>query len=320
MSKKNSQEDLKKIAAQFNKHINQQYQEAVSYVPDTSKKESVIVSNWLELSPVLKDALNLPGLPIGNITCIYGKPDSGKSTILMEAIAAAQKQGILPFLVLTEHKFDFNRLEKYMGADLESMVVLHADNLEQGYDFVEKILKGIKKGEIVLEGEDGEDISIDVTELKCFIFWDSIGNTMSESELEYDVTDWAKSMGKGAKAIKTLTRRVNRLLSKVRQRVGILLLNQSYMSMPPFGLSKETPYGGEGVPYSSALVIRLRNLGDIKMTLKGKEMGIGVKTKIQVIKNHITHTRPISNVFTVATGMISPDKKTLDEFKKTYMR
>jgi hypothetical protein len=40
------------------------------------------------------------------MTQIYGKKDSGKSSMLMQAIVECQKQNILPILILTEFKFD----------------------------------------------------------------------------------------------------------------------------------------------------------------------------------------------------------------------
>lgn len=321
----NSLESLKKIAKQFSQHMNTQYKEKVSYTPDTNEIAKVTVNKWLNMPKAFTEATGLPGLPVGNITHVYGKPDTGKTTLLMQGIANAQKQGMLPILILTEHKFDFTRLYKFMGVDAEAMLVFHADNIEQAYSYMEKILRDLAIGKIVTEVTDeatGEvrEIEIDMSKLDCFIFFDSIGNTLSESELEYEVSDWDKSMGKAAKALKSLTKRVNHLLGKVRQKCGILLLNQSYQSMPSYGPSVETPYGGEGVPYSCALNLRFRRVGDLKMTLKGQETIIGRETKIQVMKNHISHLMPIGHVYTVGSGMIEPTKEALEEYKKKYLK
>lgn len=310
------QGQLREIAKKFRNYFNDQYKEAVSYVPDIDTIASVTVSKWLKMPQAVQDVLELPGLPFGNITCVYGKPDTGKTTFLQTAIAQCQKQGILPILILTEHKFDFTRLSKFMGADPDSMLVFQPDNLEKGYAHIEKILKDVKTGKLVIESPDGKDEIVDVSNLDIYIFWDSVGNTLSETELEYEVEDWDKSMGKSAKAIKTLTKRVNQLLSKVRSKVGICLLNQSYQSMPSYGPSIETPYGGEGVPYSSALVLRFRRVGDLKITVKGKDVIVGLETKIEVKKNHITHKRPIGTVYTVASGMIDATKEAFDDYKK----
>jgi len=313
-------EQLKSLARNFKDYMNNQYRAAVSYTPDTETIAKVTVSKWVEMPEAFQDAVGLPGLPIGNITHVYGKPDAGKTSLLMQGIAAAQKQGILPILILTEHKFDFNRLSKYMGADPEAMLVFHADNIEQAYGYMEKVIRDLTAGRLVIEREGEEDQVIDMTTQDCFIFVDSVGNTMSTSELEYEVEEHDKSMGKAAKALKTLTKRINLLLSKVRQRCGILLLNQSYMSMPSYGPSVETPYGGDGVPYSCVLNIRLRRIGDVKMTIKGKEVIIGLETKVEVKKNHISHGKPISSVYTTASGMIPATKEALEEFKKKYMK
>jgi len=311
---------LKLAAKNFKDYMNQQYKEAVAYNPDTSTIARVTVNKWLQVPGAVAEALELPGLPIGNITHVYGKPNTGKTTLLMQCIAAAQKQGILPILILTEHKFDFNRLSTFMGADPEAMLVFHADKIEQVYSYIEKILRDLAAGKIVVETEEGKDVVIDMSTQDCFIFVDSIGNTLSEAELEYEVEEHDKSMGKTAKALRTLTKRVNLLLNKVRQRCGILLLNQSYMSMPSYGPAVETPYGGDGVPYSCVLNLRFKRVGDLKMTSNNKEIVIGLETKIEVKKNHVSHKMAHASVFTVASGMISATKEALEEYKKKHLR
>ena len=311
---------LKEVARQFKSYMNAQYREAVAYTPDTATIAKVSVSKWLTMPKAFSDAIALPGLPFGNITHVYGKPNTGKTTLLMESIGQCQAQGVLPILILTEHKFDFNRLTKFMGADPEAMLVFHADTIEQAYGFMEKIIRDLATGKIVLETEDGKDQVIDMTNQDCFIFMDSIGNTMSESEMEYEIEDWDKSMGKPAKALKALTKRVNNLLSKVRDRCGILLLNQSYQSMPSYGPSVETPTGGDGVPYSCVLNLRLRRKGDLQITQAGKEIVVGLETTIQVMKNHVSHLMPISSVYTVASGMIPADKEAFEAYKKKHLK
>lgn len=326
MAKKQEQEkkktSLKDVASAFNKHLNHEYQEAVSYIPNKNEVAKVSVNKWLEMPEAFQDATGLPGLPVGNITHVYGSPNTGKTTMLMQGLVNAQKQGFLPILILTEHKFSFERLEKFMGGNADEMLVLHADTLDQAYSFMEKVLKDLQTGTLVIEDSDGQDMSIDVSELDVFIFMDSIGNTMSQEELDYEAEDGDKSMGKHAKALKRLTKRINRLLGKreLRQRAGILLLNQSYKSMPTYGPSVETPYGGDGVPYSCSLNIRLRRKKDLSMRLKGRETIIGLETLIEIKKNHITHVMAKHPVYTVATGMIPADKGALDEYKKQHLR
>lgn len=315
-------EELKKKARAMQAHINEQYQEQVAYVPDASTRPGVSVSKWVELPEHLQTALDVPGLPLGNISHIYGKPDCGKTSLMMQGIVAAQQQNILPILILTEHKFSFDRLSNYMGGDPEALVVMHADNIEGAFGYVEKVLRDLQTNRLSFTNEDGQAVEIDMTGQDCFIFLDSLGNTMSSSELESDIEDHNKSMGKTAKAIKALIKRVNQLLGKkeIRHRCGLLLINQSYMSMPAYGPAVETPYGGEGAIYSCVLNIRLRRIKDLKAVVNKQETVIGLETQIEVKKNHITHRRPISRVYTVASGMLAPEKAELDAYKKKHLK
>src|SRR5574343_1053026 len=45
---------------------------------------------WIDMSQAFKDTLKLPGIPIGAITAVFGLPDTGKSTVAVEAAAFAQ--------------------------------------------------------------------------------------------------------------------------------------------------------------------------------------------------------------------------------------
>lgn len=310
---------LRDTAKAFKAHMNHEYKEAKAYIADKETVPSVSVSAWIPMGEAFQEAVRVPGLPVGNITHVYGKPDTGKTTLLMEAIKGCQSIGVLPILILTEHKFDFSRLEEWFDVDLEAMVVIHADTIDEAYSIQLKMLKSLKDGKLVIPNPDPDksDITIDIGDQTCYFLLDSVGNSFSESEMQYEVEEIDKAMGKAAKTIKALTKRVNYYLGKVRQRAGVLILNQSYQSMPSYGPSVETPYGGDGIPYSCVLNIRLRRKGDLKMTIDKVELVIGLETIIQVMKNHITHLKPISSVYTVASGMIPPTTTALDKYKKS---
>jgi RecA/RadA recombinase len=59
---------------------------------------------WIPFSSALQKALSLPGIPMGHITMVRGKSNTGKSTLSIEAVIAAQKSGILPVIIITEMK------------------------------------------------------------------------------------------------------------------------------------------------------------------------------------------------------------------------
>lgn len=313
-----SLDHLKSMAKQMSSYMNAQYKQQISYTPDASKIASISVDKWLILPDWFKNNMEFPGLPFGQITQVYGKKDSGKSSFLMQSIAAAQRQGILPILILTEHKFDFGRLSTWMGADPEALLVLEADDLETGFSYLEKILRDIDNGTITLENSEGDDISIDVSDTPCFIFWDSIGGTVSRSEMAGEVEDWAKDMGRGAQALKKLVKRSYQLLHRVKSKAGVLFLNQVWGKRNFTGIVTDQPQGGESVQHFYALEIHLKRGNSINMTVKGSDRGIGYEITIDVKKNHITHSRNKVKLPVVAPGFLNDGE--LEAFKKDYRK
>jgi hypothetical protein len=76
--------------------------------PDLSKSNADKKMEWLVMPPAYEEALKIPGVPQGYVTTICGHSNTGKSTLVNCAIAAAQKQGILPVIYDTENNFDFS--------------------------------------------------------------------------------------------------------------------------------------------------------------------------------------------------------------------
>ena len=76
---------------------------------------------WIPFSPALKDALSIPGIPVGQVFVARGGSDTGKTTLLIEAATEAQKMGILPVFIITEMKWDFSHAQK-MGFELQEVV------------------------------------------------------------------------------------------------------------------------------------------------------------------------------------------------------
>ena len=75
---------------------------------------------WIPFSDALQKALSLPGIPMGHISMVRGKSNTGKSTTSIEVIVNAQKMGILPILIITEMKHDWNHFMK-MGFEMEEV-------------------------------------------------------------------------------------------------------------------------------------------------------------------------------------------------------
>lgn len=75
---------------------------------DLSNSSADKPMDWLIMPPAFENALKLPGLPLGYVNTICGHSDTGKSTLVNCAMAAAQRQGFLPVIFDTENNFDFS--------------------------------------------------------------------------------------------------------------------------------------------------------------------------------------------------------------------
>ena len=63
---------------------------------------------WIPLSRAYQDTTQLPGIPMYGVTMVYGHPDSGKSTLALEAAKGAIDNDILPIFINTEKKFNWS--------------------------------------------------------------------------------------------------------------------------------------------------------------------------------------------------------------------
>lgn len=269
---------------------------------------------WIDMSQAFKDTLKLPGIPIGAITAVFGLPDTGKSTVAVEAAAFAQKQDILPVFIITENKFSFERAEK-MGVNFSDALVFNdVTTIEEGCRLIQE----------KLEEQESGDLPYDL-----LFIWDSIGSTPSKKELESHKTeDGGRAMMETAKVIKEkigrfLSHKINNTRNKDYPYTSTLLIvNQAYTSPPdvPGGPPKIVAYGGGGVPFSASLVIRMggikSNSAKVTAVHKGVEVAYAIRSSIVVEKNHIT---PISvskaKIICTDHGFIIDDKKALEDYK-----
>ena len=78
---------------------------------------------WIVLSQAYQDTTQLPGIPMYGITMVYGHPDSGKSTLALEAAKGAINNNILPIFINTEKKFNWSHANE-MGITQEDMLFM----------------------------------------------------------------------------------------------------------------------------------------------------------------------------------------------------
>lgn len=272
---------------------------------------------WIDMSPAFKEITKLPGIPTGHIIMNYGKSDTGKSTMALEAAAYAQKQGIVPVFIITENKFSFERGEN-MGVNFEDAIVHNGvATIEEGCKYVREILDAQEKG----------DLAYDV-----LFLWDSIGGTPSEKELgKMEDGSGGGGMMVTARVLREeITRYLGPRINATRNASfpytsTLMVINHAYTAPPAFpgGQSSLVPYGGDAVYYVSTLVFRtggiLGRSSKIKATFKKVEYGYGLLTDLIVMKNHITNATPTKGkIVCTDHGFILDTKEDKDAYKSAH--
>jgi hypothetical protein len=246
----------------------------------------------------------------------YGKSDVGKTTMLIEAGAYAQKQGILPVLVLTENKFSWERAET-MGLVKDDCIV---------FDGIQTIEDGVQEIKEVLKQQESGKLNFDI-----IFLWDSIGMTPTKAEWEAQAEDGGKTaMMVAAKVIRALFLRdlapkINNTRKKeVPFTNTLLVVNHAYTAppKPPATISTIEPYGGDGLYLAATLVFRqggvMSRSSKIKATKDGAQVAFAIKSALVVDKNHITNVAASGNIVCTDHGFLIDDKNAIDAYKEQY--
>jgi hypothetical protein len=271
---------------------------------------------WIDMSPAFKEITRLPGLPMGHVIMNYGKSDTGKSTMLIEAGAYAQKQGVLPVLVLTENKFSWERAEK-IGLIKENCIV---------FEGIQTIEDGVHELAGVLKKQENGELNFDL-----LLLWDSIG--MTPTKAEWDVQQDEDGTGTAAmmvaaKVIRAqFTRFLGPKINNTRRKEypftnTLLVVNHAYTAppKPPSRIGTLEPYGGDGLYLVSTLIFRQGGImgrsSKVKATKDKVDISFAIKAALVVDKNHITNVLAGGNIICTDHGFILEEN--IESYKKQY--
>ncbi len=202
-------------------------------------------------------ALGVGGLPQGRIIEIYGPESSGKTTLTLHVIAAAQKQGFNCAFVDAEHALDPIYASR-LGVNLDELVISQPDFGEQALEITDTL---VRSGGVNL------------------VVVDSVAALVPKAELEGDMGD--AHMGLQARlmsqALRKLTASVSRgncmviFINQIRQKIGVMFGNP------------ETTTGGNALKFYASVRLDIRRIGAIK----DKDEVVGNQTRVKVVKNKV---------------------------------
>ena len=222
------------------------------------KKIDVVSTGSLNLDV----ALGAGGLPMGRINTIYGESSSGKSTIALQIVANAQKQGYLCAYLDSEHAIDLG-YAKALGVDLKHLLFAQPDDGVACFQMAETLLKqGLVK----------------------VIVFDSVSTMISVQEREGEMGDnfigrQAKMMSDGLKRITPLAAKSNCMcffISQTRKNIGVMYGDTDVMS------------GGESLKFYSTVIMKIwKKQSPTTEKINGEEVATSVETTVKVVKNKI---------------------------------
>jgi hypothetical protein len=283
----------------------------------TIKEREVVYKpqSFINVDECLQAVLGLPGIPRGHITQIYGKSDTGKTSLLFHLAAECQKAGELPIIYITEKKVDWDRAAA-MGFDKKGYALV-----EESYETLEQVFDDILQK--LAEQDRGE------LPKQIVFFWDSIGNTLSKDEFTDDKDgnrEINATMMKAAKVIKGYMRHIGPKINSTRKDgvphdASLVFLNQGYNEKPPPGSflpPKLIPNGGQGIWYAASLVILTKRIGKLSAKVDGIEKKFGTKTKLTIEKNHINGIEQAGDFVITPTSIIPDEETAIKAYKDEY--
>jgi recombination protein RecA len=202
-------------------------------------------------------ALGIGGLPRGRVIEIYGPESSGKTTLTLQAIAQAQKQGGVCAFIDAEHALDISYARK-LGARTEDLLLSQPDHGEQALEIVEKL---------VLTG------AVDL------IVVDSVAALVPRAEIEGEMGD--AHMGLQARLMSQALRKLTANTS--RNNTAVIFINQLRQKIGVVYGNPETTTGGNALKFYASVRLDIRKTGQ----LKDGDAVVGTKTRVKVVKNKL---------------------------------
>ena len=202
-------------------------------------------------------ALGAGGLPMGRIVEIYGPESSGKTTLTLEVIAAAQKQGKTCAFIDAEHALDPIYAQK-LGVDIDNLLCSQPDTGEQALEICDALTRSG---------------AVDV------IIVDSVAALTPKAEIEGEIGD--SHMGLAARM---MSQAMRKLAGNLKQSNTLLIfINQIRMKIGVMFGNPETTTGGNALKFYASVRLDIRRTGAIK---EGDEV-VGNETRVKVVKNKI---------------------------------
>jgi recombination protein RecA len=202
-------------------------------------------------------ALGGKGFPRGRIIEVFGPESSGKTTIALHSVAAAQRAGGIAAFIDAEHALDPSWAKK-LGISLESLLVSQPTSGEEAMNIAEMLIKSNAVDIIVI---------------------DSVAALVPQKELDGEMGD--SFVGLQARLMSQAMRKLTGAIAK--SKTTVIFINQIREKIGVMFGSPETTPGGRALKFYSSCRVDVRRIG----TLKDGEEVVGQRVKVKVVKNKV---------------------------------
>jgi recombination protein RecA len=241
--------------------LDTQFKTTGSVVRLGDKALHVVPSYSTELATLDYGIIQTGGVPRGRIIEIFGPESSGKTTITLHIIGAAQRRGELCGFVDAEHAIDPSYAGS-IGVDTDNLIVSQPDSGEQA---LETVIKFIDSGAFSI------------------VAVDSVAALVPQAELDGEMGD--SHMGLQARmmsqACRKITARAARtgttviFINQIREKIGVM-----------FG-SPEVTTGGRALKFFSSLRLDVRRRTQEMSGTGDDAVPTGHWIEIKAVKNKV---------------------------------
>jgi recombination protein RecA len=209
-------------------------------------------------SLTLDTALGIGGLPKGRVVEIYGPESSGKTTMALQVIAQAQKQGGTAAFIDAEHALDPKYAEN-LGVNIDELLLSQPDSGEQALEIADTLVRSGAISTLVI---------------------DSVAALTPKAEIDGDMGD--SHMGLQARLMSQALRKLTASISKTN--CTVFFINQLREKIGVMFGNPETTTGGNALKFYASVRIDIRRSTQLKDTEGGVQ---GNKTRVKIVKNKV---------------------------------